>query len=38
MQSYIDDLQKYGMLRKKLTATDFTELAMLDKAKASVGW
>ncbi len=38
VQSYIDDLQKYGMLRKKLTATDFTELAMLDKAKASVGW
>jgi NitT/TauT family transport system substrate-binding protein len=38
VQSYIDDLQKYGMLRKKLVATDFTDLAMLDKAKASVGW
>ena len=36
--SYIRDLTKYGMLRKPLNAADFTSLAMLDKAKATVGW
>jgi NitT/TauT family transport system substrate-binding protein len=38
VQSYIGDLQKYGMLRQKLNAADFTDLTMLEKAKASVGW
>ncbi len=38
VQSYIGDLQKYGMLRQKLVAADFTDLTMLEKAKASVGW
>ena len=36
--AYVADLKKYGMLRKDLHAADFTNLSMLDAAKAQIGW
>lgn len=38
VQSYIDLENKYRMIHNQLKAEDITNLAMLDKAKASVGW
>lgn len=38
VSAYINDLQKYGMLRKQLNAADFTDLSLLAKAKASTDW
>ncbi len=38
VQSYIDLENKYGMIRKSMKAQDITDLSMLEKAKATVGW
>jgi NitT/TauT family transport system substrate-binding protein len=38
VQTYIRDLRKYGMLRKALNGPDFTDLSLLEKAKAGGNW
>jgi NitT/TauT family transport system substrate-binding protein len=38
VQAYIDLENKYGLIRKPMKAETITDLAMLDKAKATVGW
>ena len=38
VQSYIDLENQYGLINKPMKAADITSLAMLEKAKSSVGW
>lgn len=38
IQSYIDYMTKYGMLKTELTADGVASLSMLEKAKAKQGW
>ncbi len=38
VQSYIDLENQYGMIKNQLKAENITDLAMLEKAKASAGW
>jgi len=38
IQAYIDYMQKYGMIKQKFSAADYSDLSMLEKAKTQVGW
>ncbi len=38
VQAYVDYMFKYGMIKQKFSAADFTDLSMLEKAKVQVRW
>ena len=38
VQVYIDYMHKYDMIKQKFSAKDYTDLSMLEKAKAQAGW
>ena len=38
VQAYIDYMHKYDMIKQKFSAADYTDLRMLEKAKAQAGW
>ena len=38
VQDYIDSMRKYGMIKANLQAAAITELSMLEKSKARLGW
>ncbi len=38
VQAYVDYMHRYDMLKEKFSANDYTDLSMLEKAKAKAGW